>query len=226
MDNKNIYFHNFKNTNKAVLAISNNRSVFIIDFGNGGTEISLNSSGYYLHGKELPSSIKIYFDKTNNKYYVTKEANNSPYYITIKPVESNGLGKMVTGYGDDFDESGTIELKQINKNDYPIKNEEKGRYVEANVVSEFVSSLPKSQYTAQSSLILISFRTDQGVGGSGVYLLSRKNEGSIENFILTPLHADSVFASCNLTGTKEGFSMTHTRKYRYSVTEIMNMPFV
>lgn len=226
MDNKNIYFHNFKNTNKAILAISHHRSVFIIDFGNGGTEISLNSDGYYLYGKELPSSIKIYFDKTNNKYYVTKEPNGEERYISIKPIEFFNQGKMVTGYGDDFDESGTTELKQINKNDYPIKNEKKGRYVGANVVSEFVSSLPEEQYVAQSSLVLISFRTDQGVGGSGVYLLSRKNEGSIENFVLTPLHADNVFESCNLTGTKKGFSMTHTRQYHYSVTEIMNMPFV
>lgn len=223
MDRNRIYFHNLNNTEKVLLAKSQNRSTFIIDFGKGGTTISLNKDGYYYQGNELPSSIKIYYDSSNNAYYITKDGNSTPYYITIEVLETNANGYVISGYGDKIDTSSFIQLNRINvinKKFNPLKDEYSDVSVEAGVVTQYMTYLPRTQYKSQSSLVLISVRDANGVGGSALLLLSRINTNIINPFTINYIYSDPNISQFNLIGNEDGFIFSNSNKYKYSITEL------
>lgn len=222
MDNR-FYFHHLplhvvgttkllKIFNASVISISLNNSKECI--------VNLDKDGFEDYGK-LSSDIKFYYDSTNNFYYVCLKPNYTDQYISINILSKTNHGYALMDFDNNFDVSELTELTKQNNN-LTYKYEKAENYITAETVTEYISLLPRKQYTFQSSLVMISLRNANGTGGNGLYYLTRANTNTIANFELQEVYADSNLSHFDITATDNGFTFTNGANYKYSITEIPN----
>lgn len=217
MDNK-IIISSLENDTVCKLAKIKGRGVFSIDCGNGASIIELSPSGYYLSGVKLPSNIHLYFKSLTSDYIITRTAGNDAKNISISTLSVNfASSPVMNDFEVDFDLSGYVELNLLNP--YPLYNHVEGS-VAANTVTNYISRIQKSQYSSQSSLVMISLRNSNGNGGSALLFLHRKNENTINNFTIQTIYSDNDISRFNITANSNGFSISDVVKYNYSITEL------
>ena len=215
MDNNKIYYHNLREKN-VLLATVTARSCFVIDAGKGNTIIDVTPNGYYYLGEKLPDGISIYYDSSKKYYHIVKGENNIGY-ITIKGISIAGVGFLLHGYAATIDTSSMTLLSSLNL-EFPIKTYEE--YVTGGNVAEYISRLSKGGYRSQSSLVLLSVRDQNGIGGSALLLLSRINTNTIANFSINKIFAEPNISQFTITGSVNGFTISNTKNFKFTVTEI------
>ena len=214
MDNELIY-HYIIDTGYTLLAKSFLRPTFEIN----GTIVTLREDGYYTSGKPLDSTIEFYKDSNGYYYVVRNTSSSTAAYITINTLAVERTGSpLINEYTTSFDVSNLTKLTQLNENTHVwstgrISNSAGNTY-------EYTSKLGYRQYNAETSLILISLRNSDGIGGSACYLMHRLNTNSKATFSLEPLYAFSNISQFNVTPTNNGFTVTNTKGYHVNITEI------
>ena len=220
MENK-IMVTNLTNTTPTKIGkIINGNSMIALFIGDLISYVEINQTGYYCYGSDLPNNVSIY--KKNYDFIIVRENNTiqNTNTICIQTISNNNYtSEIINDYQENVDLSGYTKLNKLNQS--PLyKHDESTALVSGGTTTQYTSRLQRLQYTAQSSIIIISCRNQNGVGGSGVYFMSRLNAGSIENFTLTPISTSGSIDQFNLTGNGNGFTIYNSAGYRWYVTEI------
>ena len=218
MENK-IIFNNLSNSTATKLATLKGRGIISIDCGNGASIIELlTNNKYYCLGEKLPSNVKIYYK--NYEYIIVRESGASATAITIGTLSKNQASSVCyNDYEENVDLTSYTEVTKTNP-DLLYKHEESVSLITGGTTTEYISRLPRNQYQAQNSMIIISCRDANGTTGSAIYMLSRANTNTISDFTVTSISAVGNMATFNITGTNNGFSITASAGYRYYITEI------
>lgn len=184
----------------------------------------LKPNGYNLIGS-LSNQIKVYYDNTNKIYYLCSDGHSENAYLNIGVNIAND-GYAINDYEDNFDTSNLTEVLPLDINNAVTNRKlQYNPTVTANTVVEYIAKTTYRQYMTQCSLILLSVRNNNDVGGSGLYLLHRKCANTIADtpvFTIETIYADNVMSQFDITPTKTGFTFTNGYNFRYSITEISN----
>lgn len=225
MDNKKYYFHNLPTVSGNTKLIKIFQASQIIISANNSNEclIQLTNEGYYQYGKLIDS---ISFYKDNNNYYVVKNSSSSDSYINIQVLQNTNIGYSIEEYNENFSTENLTKLERLNNDAITNKESIYSPTINGETITEYTSKCIFKQNMTQCSLIMISLRNNNNIGGSGLYLLHRKCESNLAStpkFSIETLYADSVMSQFNITPTKNGFNFTNNNNYRYSITEIANI---
>lgn len=224
---KKFYQYHLKNIGLSkLLKIKYNAEINIFSNStNFSCKLLLMPNGYEVIGKNIPQ-IKVYYDSTNYIYYICSDGHDNLEYINFGVNISNN-GYAISEYEDNFDTTNLILLTPLNVNGAETnRNFVYSPQITANTVIEYISKTTYRQYMAQCSLIMLSLRNSQGTGGSGLYLIHRKTQGTLADtpeFTIQTIYEDtSLSSNFSITGTKSGISFTNGYNFKYSITEISN----
>lgn len=217
-----VYYHALKdNTNTIELCHFYYRG--IIKVNTGGENYCLliiKNNGYDAYGDNLPSDISIYFDSTNNIFYVVKTASNNTYNLTIvndMPVYHGS--DLISGKAQIIDVSGYTKLEKLNIMQYPIKKVQIN--TTANETYSYTTINNTNQYQSYMSLVMINARNQQGTSFAGVYMMHKVNSaGNTQVYTLTEIVKNGTESTWGLTATNTGFSLTNNQNATYKILEL------
>lgn len=213
-----VYYHNFKKKN-VLLAKADGKCSFILNCNSDRVcFVMITNSGYFLQGSRING---IEFYRKGNSFYIVNAANSDNYFITIQPLSVVGAVFFETCYGESFDSTGYTKLEELEEITPLISNIPfSSSTYEKNTNVPYDLKLKNKTNYAQCSLLLISYRKANGIGGSGLVLVSSLNNGTKNNFSVSIVSSTENFDEFIITGTDTGINVTTDENFKFSVTEI------
>ena len=212
-----VYYHSFKKKD-TLLAKFDGKGSFILNCNNDRVcFVMFTNQGYFLQGTRING---IDFYKKGNTYCIVNNANSDNYFTTIQPLSVGGTGYFETGYGESFDSTGYTKLEELEEFTPLITNIPPSTVYKKNTIVPYDLKLKNLKNYAQCSLLLISYRKTNGIGGSGLVLVSSSNNSTINEFSVSIVSSTEEFDQFTITGTNTGINVTSDEDFRFSVTEI------
>lgn len=219
MDNK-IYYHNVKTTSPATIAVISARCTLVIDEGDGNTIIQLTPSGYYRWGVKL-KKVSVY---SLEDYYYVVFTSSTAIYITVTEIADAGIPfKMRNGCMAAFDPTDATKLTELNTGIYAMRQQKTTTRVESGAEYAYPISAKSNAYAVEATLLLITARDENGVGGVAFVCAYRMNGASVGAYVISEIFATQNWSQFNIAGTTSGITLTHASAYDVSVTEITNL---
>ena len=213
-----VYYHSFKKKD-TLLAKFDGKGSFIINANNDRVcFVMFTNNGYFLQGTRIKG---IDFYKKGNIFYIVNNADSDNYFTTIQPLSVSGTGYFATGYGESFDSTGCTKLEELEEFTPLISNIPfSSSFYKKNTIVPYDLKLKNLKNYAQCSLLLISYRKSNGIGGSGLVLVSSSNNSTINEFSVSIVSSTENFDQFIITGTNTGINVTSDEDFKFSVTEI------
>ena len=213
-----IYYHSFKKKD-VLLAKADGTCSFIINCNADRVcFVMCTNNGYFLQGSRIKG---IEFYKKNSSFYIVNTTDSDNHFITIQPLSVSGVGSFETCYGESFDSTGFTKLEELEEITPLISNIPfSSSAYNANTIVPYDLKLKNQVNYAQCSLLLISFRKMNGIGGSGLVFVSNSNNSNKDNFSVSIVFSTENFNQFTITGTNTGINVTTDERFKFSVTEI------